>query len=156
MQHPYFPTKLNSISTFIDILFENLINKSIPIIIADCTSSEDMACLYPYILSKGFHIVAANKKAFSISQELYHSIYRTSLKYKTFCFYEATVGAGLPIISTITDMLLTGDTIYQIEGVFSGTLSFIFESLALNERSFFETVFEARKYGYTVNEIITS
>jgi homoserine dehydrogenase len=118
-------------------------------IVVDCTASEEVASAYPFILSHGFHIVAANKKAFASS--LYDEIYQTALLHRRFCFHEATVGAGLPVLSTINDMFLTGDSIYQIEGIFSGTLGYIFALLNSKDRSFSEVVLEAQKYGYTVS-----
>ncbi|KAH7859509.1 hypothetical protein Vadar_002006 [Vaccinium darrowii] len=66
----------------------------------------------------------------------------------THYFYEATVGAGLPIISTLQDLLGTGDKILQIEGIFSGTLSYIFNKF-IGTRAFSELVMEAKKAGYT-------
>ena len=122
-------------------------------IVVDCTASEFVALSYPFILSKGFHIVAANKKAFSaFSPELYDEIRQTALETRRFCLHEVSVGAGLPILSTITDIILTGDKIHQIEGIFSGTLSYIFATLNTSEKSFSEIVIEARSLGFTVGD----
>ena len=120
-------------------------------IVIDCSASETVAAAYPFILSRGFHIVAANKKAFSSDSALYHDIRQTSVQHQRFCFHEASVGAGLPILSTINDMILTGDKIYQIEGVFSGTLSYLFAVLREGKKSFSEVILEARNFGYTVS-----
>jgi homoserine dehydrogenase len=132
------------------------VSRSVPpedtTIVVDCSASETVAMAYPLILSRGLHIVAANKKAFSSDSTLYHDIRQTSVKHQRFCLHEASVGAGLPILSTINDMILTGDKIHQIEGVFSGTLSYLFAVLKEGKKSFSEVILEARGFGYTVSK----
>ncbi|GAA95318.1 uncharacterized protein L969DRAFT_84941 [Mixia osmundae IAM 14324] len=92
----------------------------------DNTSSQDVANLYPTLVGAGIHLVTPSKKAFSSSATLYADIFRAATQSKAIVLREATVGAGLPIISTLDDLINTGDTILKIEGVLSGTLSFLF------------------------------
>ena len=68
------------------------------------------------------------------------------------CYHEATVGAGLPVLTTLTDLVDTGDRIVRIEGILSGTLSFLFNTFgaATNTRPFSAIVLEAKSLGYTV------
>lgn len=82
----------------------------IPVLV-DNTSSEDIAQLYPFFLSKGINIVTPNKKAFSSTLKLYEEIVGASLKSGARFYNESTVGAGLPIISTIKDLVATGDKV---------------------------------------------
>jgi homoserine dehydrogenase len=68
------------------------------------------------------------------------------------CYHEATVGAGLPVLCTLADLVETGDRVVRIEGILSGTLSFLFNSFSApdNARSFSDLVREAKDRGYTV------
>lgn len=87
-------------------------------------------------LKQGISVVTPNKKAFSGSMDLWTSIqdatYRPHDPYQArgLLYHESSVGAGLPIISTLKDLVNTGDTVRRIEGVFSGTMSFLFNSFA--------------------------
>ncbi|KAF9239778.1 homoserine dehydrogenase-domain-containing protein [Melanogaster broomeanus] len=103
------------------------------VVLVDNTSSEVVANMYPEFLSAGIHVVTPNKKAFSGDLALYKSIIggeeeaQGPAELPRGVFYnESTVGAGLPIISTLKDLVNTGDKVNKIEGVFSGTLSYIF------------------------------
>lgn len=115
-------------------------------IIIDCTSSPKISNLYPKILTK-HHIITPNKKPFSSSLELYKQI-KSSHR---FVYHESSVGAGLPIISTISDMIISGDKIISIEGILSGTLSYIFNTFSSpsSTTSFSKVVQEAKNLGYT-------
>lgn len=99
-------------------------------ILIDNTSSQSLANAYPSFLTAGINIVTPNKKPFSSSLALWDSIHKSSHPPRSLLYHESTVGAGLPIISTLTDLLSTGDTIHRIEGVFSGTLSFLFNNFS--------------------------
>jgi len=85
-------------------------SSAIPVLV-DNTSSEDVARLYPFFLNKGINIVTPNKKAFSSELTLYDEIVAASLKTGARFYNESTVGAGLPIISTIKDLVATGDKV---------------------------------------------
>ncbi|KAM0795990.1 homoserine dehydrogenase-domain-containing protein [Usnea florida] len=105
-------------------------------ILVDNTSSQAVANAYPSFLTNGISIITPNKKAFSSSLALWDSIrqatHRPTERSPTrgLLYHESSVGAGLPIISTLTDLLATGDTVHRIEGVFSGTMSFLFNHFA--------------------------
>ena len=114
----------------------------------DCTASSELANFYPKWLSKGIHIITPNKKGNSGKYSLYQEIQRSLNQKKSYYFYEATVGAGLPLISTLKEMIQTGDKINEIEGIFSGTLSYIFNQFGGDSR-FSKVVLDAKEKGYT-------
>jgi hypothetical protein len=111
--------------------------------------------MYPQILSMGVHIVTPNKKGFSGPSELYDAINASAYPNTTAVVLgESTVGAGLPILSTLKDLVATGDEIQRIEGVFSGTLSYIFNEFSKVEGGdvkFSDVVKIAKDKGYTVS-----
>ena len=117
-------------------------------ILVDLTSSENLANSYVKFIEKGVHIVSASKKANSLPFEKYQEVHDSCAKNGVYFLYEANVGAGLPIIATVQDMLHTGDSIRKIEGVFSGTLSYIFNSFD-GTKPFSDIVKEARTQGFT-------
>lgn len=89
-------------------------------ILVDNTSSQDVADLYPLALQKGISIVTPNKKAFSGSYKLWEEIFEAAKGSGAQIYHESSVGAGLPVISTLKELVETGDTVTRIEGVFSG------------------------------------
>jgi aspartokinase/homoserine dehydrogenase 1 len=115
----------------------------------DTTSAEEVGSKYLHWLKYGFNIVAANKKFFSGNIKDYESLKKTLSERDVQCFYEATVGAGLPVMAPLRNMDKTGDKIIKIEGVFSGTLSYLFNQFRVGEKKFSEIVAEAVKLGYT-------
>ncbi|XP_042035497.1 bifunctional aspartokinase/homoserine dehydrogenase, chloroplastic-like isoform X1 [Salvia splendens] len=117
-------------------------------VIVDCTADSSIASHYHEWLRRGIHVVTPNKKANSGPLEQYLKLRTLQRQSYTHYFYEATVGAGLPIISTLQGLLETGDKILQIEGIFSGTLSYIFNNFE-GARAFSEVVKEAKEAGYT-------
>ncbi|KAE9462430.1 hypothetical protein C3L33_05653, partial [Rhododendron williamsianum] len=117
-------------------------------VLVDCTSDSSIASHYCNWLRRGIHLITPNKKANSGPLDQYLRLRALQRKSYTHYFYEATVGAGLPIISTLQGLLETGDKILQIEGIFSGTLSYIFNNF-IGTRAFSEVVVEAKKAGYT-------
>ncbi|AMD20966.1 HEL315Cp [Eremothecium sinecaudum] len=120
----------------------------LPVIVVDNTSSETIANFYPKFVNAGIAIATPNKKAFSSDLELWNKIFSNG----DLVYHESTVGAGLPIISTINDMIRTGDKIEKIEGIFSGTLSYIFNEFSTvtpNSINFSEVVQIAQQLGYT-------
>jgi aspartokinase/homoserine dehydrogenase 1 len=117
-------------------------------VIIDCSASGDVALQYKGWLSRGIHVVTPNKKANSGPYEYYKSLRNIQRDSYTHYFYEATVGAGLPIISTVKSLEDAGDDIKMIQGIFSGTLSYIFNTLT-PDKKFSDVVAEAKANGYT-------
>jgi len=124
-----------------------------PGVLIDSTGSDAVPALYPTILGMGVSVVTPNKKGFSGPQELYDQINAASFpNTRSLVYGESTVGAGLPILSTLKDLVGTGDEIEKIEGVFSGTLSYIFNEYSKAEGgdvAFSEVVKVAKDKGYT-------
>ncbi|KAI0377027.1 homoserine dehydrogenase-domain-containing protein [Hypomontagnella monticulosa] len=122
------------------------------VILVDNTSSQDVADTYPLFLSRGISIVTPNKKAFSGSYKLWQDIFTAAASSGAKVYHESSVGAGLPVISTLKDLVDTGDEVTKIEGVFSGTMSFLFNSFAPVEGSggqWSAEVKKAKDLGYT-------
>lgn len=122
------------------------------VVLVDNTSSQDVADAYPQVLSKGISIVTPNKKAFSGSYTLWQDIFSSAASSGALIYHESSVGAGLPVISTIKDLVATGDEVTKIEGVFSGTMSFLFNSFAPTSGSggkWSVEVTKAKELGYT-------
>lgn len=117
-------------------------------IFIDCTASAEIQSVYKEILSASISVVTPNKKANSSSQEFFNSLHETARKHNAAFRYETNVGAGLPIIGTINEMVTTGDKIHKIEGVLSGTLSYLFNTYDGSE-PFSELVKQAKESGYT-------
>ena len=128
-------------------------------ILVDNTSNEKLAECYPDFLKEGIHIATPNKKAFSGDISLWNSIFsstRSSTNPKGgYVFHESTVGAGLPVLSTLKELVETGDKVKKIEGIFSGTMSFLFNTFApvgsSSDARFSEVVIKAKGLGYTVS-----
>ncbi|MFM7431863.1 MAG: bifunctional aspartate kinase/homoserine dehydrogenase I, partial [Gammaproteobacteria bacterium] len=117
-------------------------------VIIDCTASGEVAKHYPAWLAAGIHIVTPNKKANSAPMAFYRSLRDARRDGGTHYLYEATVGAGLPVIQTLRDLRETGDEVTSIEGIFSGTLAYLF-NVYDGSRSFSEIVLDAKQRGYT-------
>lgn len=103
-------------------------------IFIDCTASEEPINFYPEILNNRIFIVTPNKKANSSNIKFYHKIHSAAKENYAGFYYEANVGAGLPIINTIKDLIASGDEIIKIEGVLSGTISYLFNNLKGNKK----------------------
>ncbi len=117
-------------------------------IFVDCTASGRVAELYPDLLLANISVVTANKLGMAAPWPLYQSIRDAQRKSNARFLYETNVGAGLPIINTLNDLKNSGDKIISIEGVLSGTLSFIFNELRKGGR-FSDIVRRAQQAGYT-------
>ncbi|MDP9009174.1 MAG: bifunctional aspartate kinase/homoserine dehydrogenase I [Pseudomonadota bacterium] len=117
-------------------------------VVIDCTASAVVADRYRDWLARGIHIVTPNKKANSGTLPYYRSLQEARRAAGTHYLYEATVGAGLPVIQTLRDLRGTGDDITQIEGIFSGTLAYLFNVFDGSE-SFSSIVRDAKAKGYT-------
>ncbi|KPV78615.1 uncharacterized protein RHOBADRAFT_41160 [Rhodotorula graminis WP1] len=125
-------------------------------ILVDCTSSADLGALYPQALSSGLSIVTPNKKGFASSSSLYTAIVSAQAEPGAgLCYHEATCGAGLPVLSTVRDLVATGDEILRVEGVLSGTLAYLFNQYSTvagvedGARPFSELVRVAKEHGHT-------
>jgi aspartokinase/homoserine dehydrogenase 1 len=117
-------------------------------VFVDCTSSELVAEFYRPILDSNISIVTPNKKANSGKLEAYKKLKETARKRGSRFLYETNVGAGLPVINTLNDLLLSGDQVVRIEAVLSGTLNFLFSSFK-EGTSFSAIVKLAKEKGYT-------
>ena len=117
-------------------------------VFVDCTASEQVASLYQDFLDHNISVVTANKIAASSAYENYARLKQTALKRGVKFLFETNVGAGLPIIGTINDLLNSGDKILRIEAVLSGTLNFIFNTIS-KDIPFSETVRLAKEKGYS-------
>lgn len=118
-------------------------------VFVDCTASETIVQQYTRLLDASVHIVAANKKPFtSIPFPFYVALKQIARTNQISLLYETTVGAGLPTISTLKNLVRTGDKVIQIEAVLSGTLSYVFNSFD-GKQPFSQIVFEARTKGFT-------
>ena len=117
-------------------------------VFVDCTASPDVADLYQTFLDHNISVVTANKIAASGPYDDYRRLKQTALKKGIKFLFETNVGAGLPIIGTINDLLNSGDKILRIEAVLSGTLNFIFNTIAADV-PFSETVRKAKELGYS-------
>ena len=118
-------------------------------VIIVCSASQDVAALYKGWLQRGINVVTPNKKANSGDLKYYKELRNIQRNGYTHYFYEGTVGAGLPIISTVRNLLDSGDRVSKIEGIFSGTLSYIFNALGNDATPFSEVVKTAKALGYT-------
>jgi aspartokinase/homoserine dehydrogenase 1 len=117
-------------------------------IIIDCSASADVAARYPGWLASGIHIVTPNKKANSADFDFYLRLQEARKQGGAHYLYEATVGAGLPIIQTLRDLRDTGDEIRRVEGILSGTLAYLFNVWDGSE-PFSAIVRAAKAKGYT-------
>ena len=117
--------------------------------IIDCSASEKVASHYEEWMRQGIHVITPNKRANSGPFDYWARLRELGRKSYTHYFYEATVGAGLPIISTLQSLRDSGDRIARIEGVFSGTLSYIFNTFRAGGEPFSAVVAEAKRLGYT-------
>lgn len=126
------------------ILKMNIFNS----VFVDCTASAEVAELYQPLLEHNVSVVACNKIAASSDYKSYHLLKETAMKHGVKFRFETNVGAGLPIIGTINDLVHSGDRILKIEAVLSGTLNFIFNELSADV-PFSETVRRAEQQGYS-------
>ena len=121
-------------------------------VFVDVTASELLPDVYLNVLNAGAHIVAANKKATTRSYAFYSELKATAVQNNVRYLFETNVGAALPVISTMNDLIRAGDNITRIEGVLSGTLSFIFNNMSPSKK-FSKLVKEAKDLGYTEPDV---
>lgn len=117
-------------------------------IFIDCTAHEVVAAVYDQLLENSISVVAANKIACSSSYEQYHFLKKTAAKRGVKFYFETNVGAGLPVLNTLNDLVKSGDKILQIDAVLSGTMNFIFNNVGA-DMPLSKTVKAAKEAGYT-------
>ncbi len=140
-----YPGRRLNFQTFVDQMIKiNMPNS----VFVDCTSSQEVVDNYERVLGSSISIVTPNKLANSGSQEAYYQLKKTAFDHGVKFLYETNVGAGLPIITTMNDLKNSGDEILEIEGILSGTISYIFNSFT-GDRKFSEVVREAKEKGLT-------
>ena len=127
-----------------DIIEMNIFNS----VFVDCTASSEVAAIYGDLLSHNISVVAANKIAASADYATYNNLKHIARQRNIKYLFETNVGAGLPIISTINDLINSGDKILKIEAVLSGTLNFIFNVLG-SDIPLSEAVRLAKEKGYS-------
>ncbi len=117
-------------------------------VFVDCTASPDIAALYKDFLQRNIAVVAANKIAASSEYEVYAELKQIARQRGVKFLFETNVGAGLPVINTINDLINSGDKILKIEAVLSGTLNYIFNTISA-DIPLSETIRRAKEEGYS-------
>ena len=133
------------VAAFTDAIIEQNLRNSIFI---DVTASPLVVETYPKLLERAVSVIACNKIAASSEYEKYSHLRELAREFGTNFFFETNVGAGLPIIHTLNDLLRSGDKVNRIEAVLSGTLNFVFNNYD-GTRAFAEVVRQAQTEGYT-------
>jgi bifunctional aspartokinase / homoserine dehydrogenase 1 len=135
----------SDIEQFVDEIIEKNLRNSV---FVDVTASEKVAEVYERLLQKTVSVVACNKIACSSSFARYRKLKELSNEFNASFLFETNVGAGLPVIGTLTDLLRSGDNVQSIEAVLSGTLNFVFNHYD-GKRLFADVVQQAQDEGYT-------
>ncbi len=137
------PYKLQDVMDYVQERgYENLIA-------VDATASEEFVHNYSMLISNGFHLVAANKVANTLSTGFYKELREELDLYEKHFLYETNVGAGLPVIETVKSLVAAGEKINRIRGVFSGSLSYIFNTFSETDVTFDAVITEAGIKGFT-------
>lgn len=134
-----------SVADFTDAILERNLRNSI---FVDITASNDVVETYPKLLARSVSVIACNKIAASSEYANYAHLKDLSREYDANFFFETNVGAGLPVINTLNDLLHSGDKVNRIEAVLSGTLNFVFNNYD-GTRKFADVVRQAQNEGYT-------
>lgn len=137
--------EVSTISGFIDKMVKLNLQNSVFI---DCTASPEVVNKYESVLKHSISIATPNKLASSGDLQLFRTLKLVALENDVKFVYETNVGAGLPVITTLNDLKISGDKILKIEGVLSGTLSYIFNSFTTGTK-FSEVVKQAKEKGFT-------
>lgn len=117
-------------------------------VFVDNTASRLPSTYYEDIFKSNISVVTCNKIANSGEYAQYKNLHDTARKHGVDFFYETNVGAGLPIVRVLKDLMLSGDRILKIEAILSGTISYIFNNFT-GEASFYDVVKKAQELGYT-------
>lgn len=134
-----------NINEFADSIIDQNLRNSV---FVDVTASSDVVAVYDKLLEKSISVIACNKVAASSEYDKYSRLKDTAREFGTNFFFETNVGAGLPVINTLNDLLRSGDRVNRIEAVLSGTLNFVFNNYD-GTRSFADVVRQAQDEGYT-------
>jgi aspartokinase/homoserine dehydrogenase 1 len=149
LQDALVKLKATGVPSCLSAFKQSLLQFNLPnSIFIDCTASEQVAALYETLLASNVSVVTPNKKANSGSLARYAQLRKTVRDHGVQFLYETNVCAGLPVINTLNDLLLSGDSVQRIEAVLSGTLNYIFSSFTKGKR-FSEILAEAKAKGYT-------
>lgn len=135
----------SSLESFVDKMIGMNLSNSI---FVDNTSNKEIPKFYDQILDSSISIVTPNKIANSLGYDEYEKLKATAFKRNVLFLYETNVGAGLPVINTLQDLMHSGDEILKIEGVLSGSLSYIFNTYD-GTTSFKDVVLKAKDAGFT-------
>ncbi|PZD76659.1 aspartate kinase [Mesonia sp. K7] len=119
------------------------------LIAIDATASRDFVENYIPLIENGFHLVSANKIANTLKYKFYENLRWTLKAHRKKFLYETNVGAGLPVIDTIRNLYYSGEKILKIRGVFSGSLSYLFNIYSEENIAFSKVLRKAEKLGYT-------
>ena len=137
------PYNFDTLQAFVDKNhLENLIA-------VDVTASKTFVDNYIPLIKSGYDLVSANKIANTISFSFYQELRKTLKQYQKTYLYETNVGAGLPLIDTIRLLHHSGENITRIKGIFSGTLSYLFNTFSAENKPFSEVLQHAINSGYT-------
>jgi aspartokinase/homoserine dehydrogenase 1 len=131
----------------LEALLDRLCRLPVPILV-DCSAAAGMEALYRSAFRRGIHVVAANKKPLTIPWPERQELMAGARRHHRAYHYETTVGASLPVIETLKNLVRTGDTVTLIEGAFSGTLGYLANELMRGAR-FSAAVRAAKELGYT-------
>ena len=137
--------KTADIQQFVSEIIERNLRNSI---FVDITASDLVAAVYEQLLRKSISVVACNKIAASSAYNNYKKLKDIASEFNCHFLFETNVGAGLPVIATLNDLLNSGDRIHRIQAVLSGTLNFVFNNYD-GKRKFAEVVKQAQDEGYT-------
>lgn len=141
-----YSTTDSSVDSLVDFAKEHHLEN---LVMVDNTASKDFVKHYPTFVENGFDIVGSNKIYNTLPISEYRNFRKLLEKNKKKYLYETNVGAGLPLIDTIKLLHLSGENITRIKGVFSGTLSYVFNNFSLRNDKFSTIINEALEKGYT-------
>ncbi|MCX6207258.1 MAG: bifunctional aspartate kinase/homoserine dehydrogenase I [Bacteroidetes bacterium] len=134
-----------SIQDFVEVIRKLNLRNSV---FVDVTANADVASVYTNLLGKSISVVACNKIACSSSYASYQNLKSLAREFNALFLYETNVGAGLPVIGTLNDLLRSGDQVTKIQAVLSGTLNFVFNNYD-GTKPFAQVVRQAQDEGYT-------
>ncbi|MBA3706133.1 MAG: bifunctional aspartate kinase/homoserine dehydrogenase I, partial [Bacteroidetes bacterium] len=133
-----------NLSKFISFIQDKNLRNSV---FVDATASKEIAGCYDSFLKKSISVVACNKIACSSNYKNYKSLKQLARKFNASFLFETNVGAGLPVIGTLNDLMRSGDKVNKVEAVLSGTLNFVFNNYNAS-KTFASIVKQARDEGY--------